>query len=495
MYITPKSFAEFLNWTKQGNIIPISKTIPSDLLTPVSAYLKLREQHIYSFLLESIDGAEQVARYSFLGVNPHLVLRVRNGVVEFHHEGQTQTQPGTLFDTLREYLQQFRPVKIPGLPPFTGGAVGYLTYDTVSWFERVQLQKTAYPAVDDAVVMFFSSLLAFDHVKQQIVITFNLFITPEDNETTLSEKYHQAIATIEALEQRLKHPLPTLTKSWRRQPPQLRANVTQEQFEQMVNRAKAYIKSGDIFQVVLSQRFEVDVMTDPFQIYRALRMVNPSPYNFYLALNDLHLIGSSPEMLVRCMNRQLDYRPIAGTRARGASDVEDVLLGEELKIDEKEVAEHIMLVDLGRNDLGRISEFGSVEVLDLMAIERYSHVIHMVSSLRSQLRADCDCFDALAACFPAGTVSGAPKVRAMEIIEELEPTRRGPYAGTVFYLDYSGNLNSCITIRTILVKDHKAYIQAGAGIVADSIPQKEYLETINKARALLKAIEIAEKEL
>lgn len=501
MFVTPKNFSEFAQMASQGNVIPIAKRIAADLLTPVAAYLRLQQSNPYCFLLESIEGGEQVARYSFLGVEPNLIIRVRGRTVETIKNGQVERLPGTLLDALRQYLGHLIPVKPPNLPPFTGGAVGYLSYDMVRWFERIPNKNPDDLKIDDALLMFFSSILAFDHVKQQLIIIVNVF-TQRTDAVSLEEKYQQALVEIEQIEQKLSTPLilPNKNTSYFGQDKLtasflVRSNFTKEQFETAVLRAKEHIKAGDIFQVVLSQRFETNISTPAFQIYRALRMINPSPYMFYLNMGDMSLVGASPEMLVRCKDRKLDYRPIAGTRARGVDDIDDALLGEELRADEKEVAEHIMLVDLGRNDLGRVSEIGSVEVLDLMSIERYSHVMHMVSKLRSELRVGNDCFDALVSCFPAGTVSGAPKVRALEVVDELEPTRRGPYAGAVMYLDYSGNLDSCIAIRTILVKDSKAYIQAGAGIVADSVPEKEYIETVNKARALLKAVEIAEKEL
>ncbi|MBI4851260.1 MAG: anthranilate synthase component I [Acidobacteria bacterium] len=493
MFFTPKNFEEFALMAKQGNVIPVAKRVPADLLTPVAAYLRLQDNNPYSFLLESIEGGEQVARYSFLGVKPHLIMRVHGRTVESISNGQVERLPGTLLDALRLYLGQLIPVKVSDLPPFTGGGVGYLNYDMVRWFERIPNKNPDELKIDDALIMFFSSILAFDHVKQQLIIIVNTFT--QGITTGLESIYQSALQEIFEIEKLLQKPISMAPSQKQPQVLRVRSNFTKDQFEAAVVQAKEYIKAGDIFQVVLSQRFEATISSSAFQIYRALRMINPSPYMFYLGMGDMSLVGASPEMLVRSKDRKLEYRPIAGTRPRGADDVEDALLGEELRADEKEVAEHIMLVDLGRNDLGRVSEIGSVEVLDLMSIERYSHVMHMVSKLRSNLRVGNDCFDALMACFPTGTVSGAPKVRALEIIDELEPSRRGPYAGAVMYLDYSGNLDSCIAIRTILVKDNKAYIQAGAGIVADSVPEKEYIETVNKARALLKAVEIAEKEL
>lgn len=427
MSITPKSYAEFATLAAQGNVIPVVKTIAADLLTPVGAYLRLYKQSPYSFLLESIEGGEQVARYSFLGVTPHLMVRARGANVEVIRNNEGELQQGSLIDVLRRYFGQLIPVKVGELPPFAGGAVGYMGYDAVRWFERVPARSPDDLNVDDALLMFFSTVLAFDHVKQQITIVVNIFT--EGQTDGLEAKYRRAVEQIEEIEMLLSAPVELPAKAKRTQAPQIRTNINKEQFEAAVERAKAYIKAGDIFQVVLSQRFEIDIVSHPFQLYRALRMINPSPYMFYLNMGGMALIGSSPEMLVRCTGRRLDYCPIAGTRARGTTDVEDALLGEEMRADEKEVAEHVMLVDLGRNDLGRVSDYGSVEVLELMAIERYSHVMHMVSRLRGRLRVGKDRFDALSACFPAGTVSGAPKVRAMEIIDELEATRRGPYAG------------------------------------------------------------------
>lgn len=491
MSFRPKNYEEFAQYASGANIIPVAKKIAADLMTPVAAYLKLQSAGKRSFLLESIEGGEKVARYSFLGVDPHLTIRVRGRRIEYEQSSGVYVEEGDLFEALRSYFGRFNAARIPELPPFTGGAVGYIGYDAVRLFENIPERHTNDLGVEDAVLMFFSTVVAFDHLKQQIVIVTNVFT---DMTGSLEEMYKAALHTIASVEEVLAAPLVLPAKQIRTRPPSVLSNLTKEQFEAAVGQAKSYIKEGDIFQVVLSQRFEIDISVHPFQIYRALRRLNPSPYMFYLSLGEYELIGASPEMLVRCTGRRLDYRPIAGTRGRGTTDVEDLLLGEELRADDKEVAEHVMLVDLGRNDLGRVCDYGSIELLELMVVERYSHVMHMVSNIRGRLAPEKDRFDALIACFPAGTVSGAPKVRAMEIIDELEPTRRGVYAGTTLYIDYSGNLDSCITIRTVLTKQGRAYIQAGAGIVADSIPEREYIETVNKARALLKAVETAEKE-
>ena len=489
--ITP-NFEKFAESSKLGNIIPVYKAVTADLLTPVLAYLKIQVENPHAFLLESIEGGEKIARYSFLGCNPYLTISSRGDTVEIIRAGERMQRKGQLLDVMRKITDRYRPVKLPGLPPFVGGAVGYISYDAVRWVEAIPQSGEDDLKVDDAMMMFFSTILAFDHARQQILIISNAFI--DESAPQLEAKYQKAVAEIEALEALLNQPvvLPPFGKA-AEGTGRVQSNFSKADYLAAVEKAKEHIKAGDIFQAVLSQRFTAEVTCDPFNIYRALRIVNPSPYMFFLKLGESYVIGSSPEMLVRIVNGKAYYRPIAGTRPRGANEDEDALLAEELKADEKEKAEHIMLVDLGRNDLGRVCEFGSVEVLDLMLIEKYSHVMHLVSSLRGDLRKDLDRFDALMACFPAGTVTGAPKVRAMEIIDALEPTRRGVYAGAILYLDFSGNLDSCIAIRTLLVKDGKAFIQAGGGIVADSVPEKEFQETINKSRALVKAVEMAEQ--
>jgi anthranilate synthase component I len=489
--ITPP-FEKFGEYSKQGNIIPVYKAVTADLLTPVLAYLKVQAENPHAFLLESIEGGEKIARYSFLGCNPYLTISSSGDTVEIVRSGERMQRKGQLLDVMRKITERYRPVRLPGLPPFVGGAVGYVSYDAVRWVEAIPQAGENDLKVDDAMMMFFSTILAFDHARQQILIISNSFI--DESAPQLEAKYQKAVAEIEALEALLNQPvtIPPFGKAAEGSE-RIQSNFSKADYLAAVDKAKEHIKAGDIFQAVLSQRFTAEVTCDPFNIYRALRIVNPSPYMFFLKLGETSVIGSSPEMLVRIVNGKAYYRPIAGTRPRGTNEDEDALLAEELKADEKERAEHIMLVDLGRNDLGRVCEFGSVEVLDLMLIEKYSHVMHLVSSLRGDLRKDLDRFDALMACFPAGTVTGAPKVRAMEIIDSLEPTRRGVYAGAILYLDFSGNLDSCIAIRTLVVKDGKAYIQAGGGIVADSVPEKEFQETINKSRALVKAVEMAER--
>jgi anthranilate synthase component I len=490
--IDPQSYEDFLKLAAEGTVVPVVKRVMADLLTPVAAYLKIERLSPYSFLLESVEGGEKVARYSFLGFDPEIVVRSRASKVTIESESGKEETDQPMLTVLRRLSGQHLPVRFPDLPPFVCGAVGYLSYDAARWFEEIPDSHPDDTGNDDAVMMFFSRVLVFDHVRHQINVIANVFTGGETE--GLESKYRKAIDDIEAVEARLEDPIEPLPRRQAAVDGRVRSNMAKKSFEEAVATAKEYIAAGDIFQVVLSQRFEVGLSAHPFEVYRALRIVNPSPYMFFLKTGDQSIIGASPEMLVRATGRRVEYRPIAGTRPRGATETEDLLLGEEMRADEKEVAEHVMLVDLGRNDLGRVADYGSVEVTDLMIVERYSHVMHLASAIKARLRAGTDRFDALAACFPAGTVSGAPKIRAMEIIDELEPTRRGVYAGSVMYLDYSGNLDSCIAIRTIVAKDGRAYFQAGAGIVADSVPETEYVETVNKARAMLQAIEMAEKQ-
>jgi len=465
---------------EKGNVIPVYKSVIADFLTPVSAFLKLEKDQPYAFLLESVEGGETLARYSFLGCNPFLVMRFKKG------------QPSTEFmQNLRSTLQRFRSVELPGLPPFTGGAVGYFGYDMVRTIEDIPDTGRDDVGADDAVLAFYKTVLAFDHLRHQIHIISNLLV--DESKDSIEAQYAQATDEIRRIEALLRAPLEPPTPTVTKDEVQVRSNFEKADYLNSVIKAKEYIAAGDIFQVVLSQRFEVDLKTSPFEIYRALRIVNPSPYMYFLKMPESTIVGSSPEMLVKIHGREASYRPIAGTRPRGTTSVEDEKLAQELLADEKERAEHIMLVDLGRNDLGRVCKYGTVRVEDLMFIERYSHVMHLVSALRGQLPDTIDRLDTLMACFPAGTVSGAPKVRAMEIIDELEPTRRGVYSGAILYLDFSNNLDSCIAIRTLVVKGNKGYIQAGGGIVADSTPEGEYNETVNKSRALLRAIQLAQR--
>ena len=473
------SLEEVKKLQSQGNVIPVYKSVIADFLTPVSAFLKLEKDRSHAFLLESIEGGERIARYSFLGGDPFLIKRYRDG------------QPPDFMENLRATMVRFKSVKLPNLPPFTGGAVGYFGYDMVRTIEEIPKTGVDDLGVDDAVLMFYKTVLAFDHLRHQIHIISNVIV--EESQEPVEVQYQKAVEEIAHIESLLRAPLEMPAVMRNERDVTVRSNFEKKDYLVSVGKAKEYIAAGDIFQVVLSQRFEVDLPTSPFEIYRALRIVNPSPYMYFLKMPDTCIVGSSPEMLVRVRDGQLEYRPIAGTLPRGASDAEDEANAEKLRKDEKERAEHIMLVDLGRNDLGRVSQYGTVCVEELMFIERYSHVMHLVSSLRGQLRNGLDRWDTLMACFPAGTVSGAPKVRAMEIIDELEPTKRGVYAGAVMYADFSNNLDSCIAIRTLVVRGNKGYIQAGGGIVADSVPENEYMETVSKSRALIRAINLAQR--
>ena len=484
------TFDEFKELAQRGTFVPVYKEIVADMLTPVSAFLKVAEHSDYAFLLESVEGGEQVGRYSFLGKDPFLILRSREGKTIIDRMGEATETDKPFIATVRELMAGFHSPFVPGLPRFTGGAVGYLAYDAAAWFEPVKLQAASV-SDEEAGFMLFDTVLAFDHVRHRILIIANARITGDDD---LESLYQFACTKIEFVERELDR---TLSKA----PPagaaplEVTSNVSREEFEQMVRTAKEYIAAGDIYQVVLSQRFESDVAADPFTVYRALRHVNPSPYMYFLRIGGRSIVGSSPEMLVRVEGRRVETHPIAGTRPRGRNEDEDVRLAEELKRNEKERAEHVMLVDLGRNDIGRVAEYGSVRVPTYMIVERYSHVMHLVSIVEGRLRDEYDRLDALVACFPAGTVSGAPKVRAMEIVAELENRRRGVYAGAVGYLDFAGNLDFCITIRTVVIEKGRAFVQAGAGIVADSNPAAEYEETRDKAKAVIRALELAQAGL
>jgi anthranilate synthase component I len=488
--MTITSFDAFKELAQRGTFVPVVKELVADMLTPVSAFLKIAEHSDYAFLLESVEGGEQVGRYSFLGKDPFLILRSTGGTTSVEQAGVITESEHPLINTLRELMAGFHSPFVPGLPRFTGGAVGYLGYDAAAWFEPVELQPTGRQD-EEAGFMLFDTVLAFDHVRHRILIIANARITGGED---LESLYQFACAKIGFVERELER---TLSKPPASDAPPLEftSNVTRERFEEIVRTAKEYIAAGDIYQVVLSQRFETTLAADPFTVYRALRHVNPSPYMYFLRVGGRAIVGSSPEMLVRVEGRKVQTHPIAGTRPRGRTDEEDQRLGEELKRNEKERAEHVMLVDLGRNDIGRVASYGSVRVPTYMTLERYSHVMHLVSIVEGKLDDKHDRLDALVACFPAGTVSGAPKVRAMEIIAELENERRGVYAGAVGYLDFAGNLDFCITIRTVLIEQGRAYVQAGAGIVADSNPSAEYEETRDKARAVISALQLAQAGL
>jgi len=486
------SFAEFSRLAKQGNLIPVYDVFSADLLTPVSAYLRIAQGARYSFLLESVEGGEKIARYTFAGAHPEEVFRYANGACVLEGPARVIWEEKDPVSFLRERIQRFRPVRLPGLPPLIAGAIGYFSYDMVRLIERIPKKLRDEIGLFDAVLMFYQGLIAFDHVQHRLWIVRNVFTEAG----SLQQKYDAAVKEIERTRKLLERPVAAEERKRNSgakeiAPLEINSNFKKPAYLAAVKKAKEYIRAGDIFQVVISQRFSAKTEAEAFQIYRELRALNPSPYLFFLQLNDVAVVGSSPEMLVKVQGRDVFYRPIAGTRWRGKDEAEDTRLEKEMLADEKERAEHIMLVDLGRNDLGRVCEYGSVRVEKLMTVERYSHVMHLVSSLRGQLRPDVDCFDALMACFPAGTVSGAPKVRAMEIIEELEKTRRGIYAGGILYLDFAGNLDSCIALRTMVIKNGVAHIQAGGGIVADSTPLAEYEESVNKSKALLRALEAA----
>jgi anthranilate synthase component 1 len=488
------TYDEFVDLARRGTFVPVVKEIMADLLTPVSAFLKIAEHSDYAFLFESVEGGEQVARYSFLGKDPFLVLRSRHGKTVVDRSGVTTESDEPFVAVLRRLMAEFRAPFVPGLPRLTGGAVGFIGYDASVEFEPALADAwTHVPGSDaeDAGFMLFDTVLAFDHVKHRILIIANARVTADED---LSALYQFACAKIQFLERELERSL-SHVKAGGGAPPAVRSNVSRQTYEDGVRTIKEHIAAGDIYQAVLSQRFEADVKAEPLTVYRALRHVNPSPYMYFIRMGGFAIVGSSPEMLVRVEGQHVETHPIAGTRPRGRSEDEDLRLADELKRNEKERAEHVMLVDLGRNDLGRVCEFGSVRVPQYMGLERYSHVMHLVSTVEGRLADSHDHLDALVSCFPAGTVSGAPKIRAMQILSRLEPTRRELYAGAVGYIDFAGNLDFCIAIRTITLRDGVARVQAGAGIVADSNPAAEYEETRDKARALIQAIEMAETEL
>jgi anthranilate synthase component I len=500
-------YKEFVRLSRSATLVPVAKSISADLLTPVSAFLAVADGEPDAFLLESVEGGEKIGRYTFLGVRPFLRLESRGAEINIERDRKVEQRTGNVFEVIKELLQQHRPAAMEGLPPFTAGAVGYCAYDIVRRLETIGAHASDDLNVPDCVLMFFDRVLAFDHLRHQIHIVASADVTREAPKAA----YERAVRDIARIEKKLA--AGWKPAYWRKTSTQTRlatsklrtrARTPKAKFLESVRRAKEYIAAGDIFQVVLSQRWDFEPGVAPLDLYRALRTVNPSPYMYFLRFGagrnekkkgsaGMHVLGSSPEMLVRAAGggRKLEYRPIAGTHPRGRDEAEDAALEKKMLGDEKERAEHVMLVDLGRNDLGRVSEYGSVKVRNLMYVERYSHVMHLVSALEGRLRPELNAMDAFAACFPAGTLSGAPKVRAMQIIEELEPTRRGVYGGSVLYADFAGNLDSCIAIRTVLMKGKQAYLQAGAGIVADSDPQREFEETENKARAVLRAVEMA----
>ena len=479
---------DFSKLAKTHTLVPVFRTVTADLETPVSAFLRMADEEPEAFLLESVEGGEHVGRYTFIGIAPYKKMVARGTSLETVEGRKTKKFEGDVFEELKRALAGHTPARLAGLPPFTAGAVGFFSYDVVRLIEKLPEMAKDELGVPDACLMFFDQVLAFDHVKKEI-----LLIATAD--MTRGGSYAQCERRLDKMEKRLAAALPK-SAVLRRLPKgklKMKPRTTKASFLKSVAKAKEYIASGDVFQCVLSQRFDCEPGVPAFDVYRSLRIVNPSPYMYFLRFGEggQHIVGSSPELLVRVHGRKVEYRPIAGTRKRSADEVEDRALEADLRADEKEVAEHIMLVDLGRNDVGRVSEFGSVRVKDLMFVERYSHVMHLVSSIEGMLKPGLEAIDAFKACFPAGTLSGAPKIRAMEIIEELEPARRGVYGGSVFYADFSGNLDSCIAIRTLYMNGKHGHVQAGAGIVADSVPEMEFEECGNKARAVVRAIERA----
>jgi anthranilate synthase component 1 len=482
----------FRKLAKDHTLIPVFRTVTADLETPVSAFLRIANDAPEAFLLESVEGGEHVGRYTFIGIEPYQKMTARGRSIRVKTGKKVREFEGDVFEQLKRALAGHKAARLAGLPPFTAGAVGFFAYDVVRLIERLPELAKDELGVPDACLMFFDQVVAFDHVKKEI-----LLIATAD--LTRGGSYEQALKRLDKMERQLASTLPPQRHRPVKGKLEMEPRTSKAKFLKAVARAKEYIASGDVFQCVLSQRFDCVPGVPAFEVYRALRIVNPSPYMFFLRFgmeadktaSAAHIVGSSPELLVRVHGRAVEYRPIAGTRPRSADEVEDRAFEASLRADEKEVAEHVMLVDLGRNDVGRVSEFGSVKVKDLMFVERYSHVMHLVSSIEGKLRADLEPIDAFKACFPAGTLSGAPKIRAMEIIEELEPARRGVYGGSVFYADFSGNLDSCIAIRTLFMNGKQGHVQAGAGIVADSVPEMEFAECANKAKAVVRAIEKA----
>ena len=489
---TLPSRAEFLQLARTHTLVPVYRTLTADLETPVTAFLRLADNEPEAFLLESVEQGEKIGRYTFIGIRPFRKIVSRGKDIEITENDKLRRVKDDIFALTKKLLSNHKPARIPGLPPFTAGAVGFFAYDVVRQIERLPATAKDDLGLPDACLMFFHEVLAFDHIRKEMLLIATADVTAQKPDRA----YVDAVKRLNQLEKKLAAPLPRLKQKKISGKLRIDSRTRKKDFLKAVEKTKEYIAAGDAFQIVLSQRFDVEPGVDPFSIYRALRMVNPSPYLYFLRLSlkknsDTQIAGSSPELLVKVTGNRIQYRPIAGTRPRGASDEDDRRIADEMIHDEKERAEHVMLVDLGRNDVGRVSEYGSVEVKELMTVERYSHVMHIVSGIEGKLRPEFHAVDAFRACFPAGTLSGAPKVRAMEIIEELEPTRRGIYGGSVLYADYSGNLDSCIAIRTLLQQGKQGHIQAGAGIVADSVPEKEFEESVNKARAVVRAIERA----
>jgi anthranilate synthase component 1 len=487
---------EVIRLAKQHNLIPITRSLLADMETPIRVF-----QHFFSekraFLLESVEGGVKWARYSFIGTDPFLTIFAKNGTITVEAGEEKKQLPGKPLEVLKAYLRGYSSPALPDLPRFTGGAVGFFGYDLLSYYEKLPAHRIDDLQMNDIEFMFCDQVIVFDHFKQQVKVVANVHIPDKATDDEIVKAYNEACRKIDAMIGTLRKPSASFAVSHNSIPADVgmgdvKSNVSKEKFISNVERAKEYIRAGDIFQVVLSQRFEIATEASPLQVYRILRTMNPSPYMYCLKMDDEVIVGTSPELLVRVEDEKVETRPIAGTRPRGDTPEQDHALEKELLADEKERAEHLMLVDLGRNDIGRVAEFGTVKCDTFMEIERYSHVMHIVSNVSGRMRKDKDFFDAFISCLPAGTVSGAPKLRAMEIIAELENEARGSYAGAIGYLGFSGNLDTCITIRTIVFKGGKAYVQAGAGIVWDSVPEKEFEETVNKAKAMIKSIRMAE---
>ncbi|MFA5088339.1 MAG: anthranilate synthase component I [Candidatus Omnitrophota bacterium] len=496
-------FKEFRKLSQKGNLIPVYREIFGDLDTPVSAYFKVAQKAKYSFLLESVEGEEKVARFSFLAKDPEIILKIKDHTLEIIRKdsgaarSETRRIEKSPLNSIREIMSRYRLVRLPDLPRFCGGMVGYVGYDIVRFFERLPDKPQDDLKLPDTILLLAKDLIIFDHLNHKIKVVSCAQVDPKSSFAAHKKEYEKAVKKIDELVAQIHQPLLPVHKECRVSKSagsKIHSNYTPAQFKGIVTAAKKDIRKGEIIQAVLSQRFTMPIHTDPFNVYRALRSLNPSPYMYYLNFDGMQIIGSSPELLVRCEDKIIATRPVAGTRPRGKDERQDGLLSRDLLNDPKEKAEHIMLVDLGRNDLGRVSEKGSVKVTEFMGIEKYSHVMHIVSNVQGTLKKGKDSLDVLEAAFPAGTVSGAPKIRAMEIIDRLENVSRGPYAGCIGYFSFSGNLDTCITIRTIIVRNGKAYIQAGAGIVAESNPEKEYQETVQKAQAQVTAIRLAHSE-
>jgi len=486
------TFEEFESYAREYAAVPVFRKIIADIFTPVSAYMRLAQDRAPAVLLESVEGGKQYARYSYLCIQPRQVVILRDGKTTLREGDKEREVREPLLDVLRSLLNQYQPLpQVAGIPSFCGGLVGYLGYETVTLVEKIPVYPSSSEDIPDAIFMVFDTIMAFDHLKQEVVICH---IRRVDPETPAKEQFEASIAILDEVAQDL-HTDIEYQPSARNGSGRLRTNLSRDQFLESVVQAKAHIAAGDVFQVVLSQRFQRETRAEPLTLYRALRNINPSPYMFCYQMEDFAIIGASPELLVKVEDGRMYVRPIAGTRPRGGDPQEDARLAEELLADEKERAEHLMLVDLGRNDVGRVCRLKSVEVLEFMAVEKYSHVMHLVSLVQGTLGEGKDALDALLAGFPAGTVTGAPKIRAMELIHQLEPDRRGIYSGMLGYMDFHGNLNTCIAIRTLLLKGTVASFQSGAGIVFDSSPEKEYEETMNKARAIMQAVEFAERGL